>query len=697
MSDRKNNSKSLPACAVEYVHRLLKKMRYRRKVRDDVKAELTAHFEDELKDCKSGEEREQKARQLVTDFGDFKLLAILLRRAKKRCRPLWRTVVARTFQTIGVLIVCFIFYAIWFSSGKPTIRVDYLRLLNQMNRPQVRDQDNAWPHYEKAFKLYVPQSELVKKFISYRHNGRDREDAIRLKHLLQDNARQIQAWFEKNQKYWDNLTPEQQTVLQKCLEYDWVPFPQIVHQSYNDWRTTMFYLMTEHIIQCIKDDTKITAPHPSGTITSSLDSGYPSAELKKWLENRTIPPNILEAVSVAVLHEAIKRFKDLPDDISAPLTNVECEYIGRWIAQNEPAWQEFVAGSAKSYCYRPYMYDPNHEDKSIWSILLTPPLGPLRKLSMMGIWRSRIDRDQDRLQQSIEDCLAIARSAVHWQGKGTLVEQLVGLAINNLSHEEILNILADRKFSADEMQQLYEQLSKIYPKDYPLINMESERLAFMDVVQRSFTDGGPGGGHLIPGLWYEYTDLSSQAQLFMPFYTALSMVHARRDATVEKANEIYGLQSKLAEMTPYEIHVSNLKTPDEIMYDSWQNYRFFLIQIFMPAAARTSELAYRGKMYHEATLTILAILRWRLQKDQYPATLEELTTAGFLKELPRDPYSNKPLVYKKTDDDFALYSVGPNFKDDGGEVFVKDGNPRRWGTDEFGDIVFWPVTKSMPR
>jgi hypothetical protein len=508
--------------------------------------------------------------------------------------------------------------------------------------------------------------------------------------------------LEKNQKYWDNLSPDQQTVLLKCLEYDWVPFPQIAYQSYNDWRTTTFYLMTEHIIQCIKEDTKLTAPHPSGTLTSSLDPGYPSAELKKWLENRTIPPNIFEAVSVIVLHEAIKRFKDLPDDISAPLTDVECEYIGRWIEQNEAAWQEFVAGSAKSYCYRPYTYDPNHEDKSIWNII-TPPLGPLRKLIMMGVWRSRIERDQGRLQQSIEDCLAVARSAVHWQGKGTIVEQLTGLSISNLGHEEILNILADRKLSAAELQRLYEQLSQIYPENYPLLNMESERLAFMDVVQHSFTDGGPGGGHLIPGSWNEYTDLSPLSsddrdkRIFMPLYTALSMAHARRDATIDKANEIYGLQSKLVRMTPYQRHVSNIKTPDEIMYDSWQNYRFFLIQIFMPATVRVSELVYRGKMYQDSTLTVLALLRWQLQKDQYPAALDELVAAGFLKELPKDPYSDKPLVYKKTDDDFTLYSIGPNFKDDGGEVAIAHGRPQKWGTDEAGDIVFWPVSKSMPR
>ena len=73
-------------------------------------AELAAHFEDELKGCATDKEREQKARQLISEFGDAKLLAVLLRRAKKRCRPVWRTVVARTFQTIGVLILFFALY-----------------------------------------------------------------------------------------------------------------------------------------------------------------------------------------------------------------------------------------------------------------------------------------------------------------------------------------------------------------------------------------------------------------------------------------------------------------------------------------------------------------------------------------------------------------------------------------------------------
>jgi len=85
----KEKNNILPACAIEYIKLVIKKMRYRRKVRQDVQAELAAHFEDELKDCAGDEEKEQKASELIEQFGVVKLLGVLLRRAKKRCRPLW--------------------------------------------------------------------------------------------------------------------------------------------------------------------------------------------------------------------------------------------------------------------------------------------------------------------------------------------------------------------------------------------------------------------------------------------------------------------------------------------------------------------------------------------------------------------------------------------------------------------------------
>ncbi len=61
-----------------------------------------------------------------------------------------------------------------------------------------------------------------------------------------------------------------------------------------------------------------------------------------------------------------------------------------------------------------------------------------------------------------------------------------------------------------------------------------------------------------------------------------------------------------------------------------------------------------------------------------------------MKAIPIDPFSDKPLVYKRTEDGFTLYSVSENLTDDGGKVFIDDeGRVRMWADE--GDAVFWPV------
>ncbi len=697
MAEKRKNSSDLPVPVGDFLDLLLKKMGYRRKVRADVRAELEGHFADELRNCSAGEDKEKKARQLIAEFGDIKMLAVLLRRAKKRCRPLWRTVIARTFQAVGILLLCFILYAIWFSIGEPSIRVDYIAMLNSMNRPDVRNEDNAWPHYEKAISLYVQQSQLVKHFISIRRGGRDREDALRLKSLLNADRPKVAEWVRQNQKYWDNLSAEQQAVLLKCLECDWVPFPQIAYQKNNDWAATRFSLMAEHILRRITAGATLSKPHSRAFLPTARDNPeFPAAELMKWLLNDAIPENLLEAVSVAVLQEADRRYANLPDDISAPLTDIEYEYINPWIVQNEPAWREFVAGSKKKYCYRSYAQDPKDPDKSVWHILM-PHLTPFRDLAWLGVLRSRVEQYQDRINESLEDCLAVVRAGSHWNQKATILEQLVALAVNRHGHDEILHIASKYSLPAAEMEDIRCRLEKIYPDGYPSLNVEGERLAFMDVVQRSFTEGGPGGGHLMPEYWPELADSpgreDSDRKYLMPLETAACMVHARRDATMAKANEIYNRAGEIARMTPFQRHTSGVKLDDLIlMHGSWRSYKYFLLNMFMPNSIRASEIAFRGKAGHDAVMAILAVKQWRLEKGQYPASLAELVSAGLLKKLPMDPYSDKPLVYKVTGDDFTLYSLGENFKDDNGERGKdKNGKPIMWSDN--GDIVFWPLMK----
>ena len=105
------------------------------------------------------------------------------------------------------------------------------------------------------------------------------------------------------------------------------------------------------------------------------------------------------------------------------------------------------------------------------------------------------------------------------------------------------------------------------------------------------------------------------------------------------------------------------------------------INIMMPALGRCAEKSHRTRSDAGATLTIMAILRYYKLHSVFPDSLQVLVDSGLLTEIPIDPFSDKPLVYKKTDRDFTLYSVGDNFEDDGG---VGQSN-------QDGDRVYWPI------
>lgn len=164
MRDRPNENpgNGLPPCATDFIRQLTKKIRYRRKVRQDVQAELTVHFEDELRDCADAQEREQRAKKLIEEFGDAGLLAILCRRAKKRCQPLWAKVAIRSVQVVAVLALYGALCSLRLFVGSPSFKVNYIVWLNERARSGREETLNARPYLDMAAGS-VRDQELVQK------------------------------------------------------------------------------------------------------------------------------------------------------------------------------------------------------------------------------------------------------------------------------------------------------------------------------------------------------------------------------------------------------------------------------------------------------------------------------------------------------------------------------------------------------
>jgi len=367
--------------------------------------------------------------------------------------------------------------------------------------------------------------------------------------------------------------------------------------------------------------------------------------------------------------------------------------ISQWVESNEAALREFKTAAAMPYCLRSYATDPNMRDPWVMGVVL-PHLSPLRSLGRLSIWRSRIDLERGDTRQAVEDCLAVARAGRHWQRSGILIEQLVGLALGQLGHLEILAIVQTRELSPADLADLQRELTTLYPGRYPLINLEAERLGILDTIQRVFTEGGPGGGHIALAGTRKLSDFMTATGSWddeSEWIMAVGIVHAGRGKTTTKANWLFDEQAKLARLTPYERHAAQAPRTDDLL-QSLPAYRYALIHILAPALDRAAEIAFRGKVLHEATITAVALQRYRLEKGAYPASLDALRQAGYIDAVPADPYGTGPLAYKVTDDRFILYSVGPDFKDNGGTPGTdRKGRPQMWDA-RTGDAVFWPMT-----
>lgn len=62
----------------------------------------------------------------------------------------------------------------------------------------------------------------------------------------------------------------------------------------------------------------------------------------------------------------------------------------------------------------------------------------------------------------------------------------------------------------------------------------------------------------------------------------------------------------------------------------------------------------------------LQIERAYQEQGKYPGSLEELASK-FPEGLPKDPFSGDAYHYTPSKDGFLLYSIGPNWVDDGGQ------------------------------
>jgi hypothetical protein len=285
------------------------------------------------------------------------------------------------------------------------------------------------------------------------------------------------------------------------------------------------------------------------------------------------------------------------------------------------------------------------------------------------------------------------------RGDKILIEQLVGIAIEAISVHTIRDIVGGYEIDSTVLADFQRSFEQIIADENFAISLKSEKLFIYDEIQRCFTVDRIGKGHLYLPRFRKISDMSGNYEyegeledfIFDALVSApLLLMHPNKEQTLRTANAFYGYYEKLSLKTALQGHIESEDMDKKVGEFLKGNY--FLNKL-TPAVLRVIQISHRLPVDVKGTLAMIAIFRYKSDKGRYPQNLNQLVTTGYLKQMPMDSYSDRPLVYKKIEDNFILYSVGPNFVDDGGEPGRdRKGRVKLW-MDE-GDVVFWPQPES---
>lgn len=354
------------------------------------------------------------------------------------------------------------------------------------------------------------------------------------------------------------------------------------------------------------------------------------------------------------------------------------EQFRTWVAANEKALELAAQGARKPY-YCPVYASPTA------MLAGMPPLAGMRQLAFVLDTRIKLrvfDGEDDLL---LADVATLHRLACHLGGNKVLVHQLVGLGIRTLMTGTIRGILASESLEPQTLAAMQRQLEQFEEIDPGVPDFTLERLVWRDGIQRMFTDDGNGRGRVPLAV---VTGLRVYGKLFTGLVDPLTpeqnaaFLGLSREETVRCVEEFFGRIEIAATRSPWEYH----HEPNGVKsgLDALMRENAYVGLLGEPAVG-VLDRPWRAKADLDALVATIAAIRYRAERGEYPDSLVQLVKAGFLRQTPRDPYSDDSLIYRRDENGFLLYSRGVDFDDDGGV-------PSRWGEGpDGGDQVFWPV------
>jgi hypothetical protein len=294
---------------------------------------------------------------------------------------------------------------------------------------------------------------------------------------------------------------------------------------------------------------------------------------------------------------------------------------------------------------------------------------------------------------ALNDLHALAGLAQVYRNESTMVHQMVRVTIAGIGLRATWEALQAPGWNEEQLAALqrdWEQVEVMEGAERGFLSTRAYGPIFMESVRRA---KGTNFWELLPfnndGKVTKLISKTPLAQFWkdqvLPVTYKMTSVDADELLYLKQMSDFIDTARLIKAGRPWpEVSLinSNLWRRFEVEVSGDGIHSYWATACMIPNVTKALEAVVRTEMQRRMAITAIALKRYELRQGHPPSTLAALVPE-YLREVPIDLMSGKPLVYRcNSDSTFVLYSVGEDGKDDGGQ-----GGMDLWP----GPDAVWPV------
>lgn len=399
-----------------------------------------------------------------------------------------------------------------------------------------------------------------------------------------------------------------------------------------------------------------------------------------------------------------------PNDetLSRPWKAEEFPELAAWLKTEKQKITPFWKAVQYDKCWFEVRTDPN-------SMLETLDRNSnIRKTAIVVQRMIYQDLGNNDVPGAIEKSLGLLQCSLHLQQQYTFLDELIGFALYAKSAPLVCDIAVNYPTDSDQLEQLKDKVRASLSDWNSLIDptLEHEKAVGKNTALSTLFEINNLGkirpekkiiepsahGDAVPdikfskekGVYYKEKKIPSR-------YWQERQWKLRKFGSWMTYNTSPEEVSKMIDRLYVELRqkVNNVEGYQEPQ--GWRfllNYNLSFKSIFrliginsqMPAIKKIKETYTRIETLQKGTLIVLALKQFQNKNGQWPDSLEQVG----------EP--DNGFIYKKIDDQFLLYNIGPNHLDENGKNentrYKFDSNTSRWIQESTADdILIWPRTE----